>query len=286
MTKSMPIFYFSGTGNTWWVGKRIEEALKAQGIEAEAISIENISPGEVTEKIGQAGMLGLGYPIHGSDTPYPMKVFINALPQQSEALPTMIYVTELAFSGDGASFLKGQLRKKGYDLRWAVEFKMPNNISQDLGGVINSLFKLIKTDLDKVNKKVEKLAERVASGKKWIQGGIPVLNMGWTQRIPFRMVFSAVQKNTWMVDPQKCSGCERCERICPVENITMQDGLPLWGDHCILCMRCANFCPDEAILPYKKTLKGKAFGEKAYRGPVPGFKPELLIGKKKDKTVG
>ena len=280
MNAKMPIFYFSGTGNTWWVGERLEQALNQKGIAAEAISIEQVNPQEVAEKIQSADYLGLGYPIHGSDAPFVMKEFIKALPQRSQSLPTLIYVTQLAFSGNGASFLRGQLRKKGYDVRWAVEFKMPNNISQDLGGVINSLFKLLKTDLEAVNKKVEALAERVVSGRKWIQGGIPFINMGWTQRIPFRMVFSLVQKKTWMVDAEKCSGCARCERLCPVENISMQNGLPQWSEHCILCMRCSNFCPDEAILPYKKTLKGKAFGEKAYRGPVPEFRPELLIGKK------
>ena len=37
MDKSVPIFYFSGTGNTWWVGNRIAEALNKMGFNAKVI---------------------------------------------------------------------------------------------------------------------------------------------------------------------------------------------------------------------------------------------------------
>lgn len=42
MNGSFPIFFFSGTGNTWWIGQRITEALRAEGLEAQAYSIEQI----------------------------------------------------------------------------------------------------------------------------------------------------------------------------------------------------------------------------------------------------
>jgi flavodoxin/Pyruvate/2-oxoacid:ferredoxin oxidoreductase delta subunit len=281
MTIKMPIFYFSGTGNTWWVGKRLEEALNQKGIDAEALSIEKISSVEVAEKIQLADILGLGYPIYGSDAPLNMLEFIKALPQCSQPLPTLIYVTELAFSGDGASFLRGQLKKKGYDVHWAVEFKMPNNISLDLGSIVNSFLKLFKADLWTVNKKVEALAERVVSEKKWIQGSIPFINLGWVQRIPFRCTFSWMQRHTWTVDAEKCSGCEHCVRLCAAGNITLVEGLPRWAEHCIFCMRCFNFCPEQAILAYRKPFNYKAFGDLPYQGPVPEFKPELLMRKKR-----
>lgn len=274
----MPIFYFSGTGNTWWVGKRLEGALQAKGIKAEAISIEQITYPEAGESIRLADMLGLGYPIYGSDAPLSMLAFIEALPQRSPPIPTLIYVTQLAWSGNGASFLRGQLRKKGYDVRWAVEFKMPNNISLDLGNIINTFFNAFKADLPAVVKKVERLAERVVLGKQWIQGGIPIINMGWTQRIPFRHMISWMQKRTWSVDAEKCSSCKRCQQLCPVGNITLVEGMPHWSERCIFCMRCFNYCPEQAILAYKKPFNPSVFGGSPYQGPVPEFQPEFLIG--------
>lgn len=64
-TKQFPIFYFSGTGNTWWVGQQLEAALNSRGFQSQAISIEQISPEDAAAHIDQAEMIGLGYPIYG-----------------------------------------------------------------------------------------------------------------------------------------------------------------------------------------------------------------------------
>jgi hypothetical protein len=41
MYKSV-IFYFSGTGNTWWVADRIKKQLDAKNINADAVSIDKL----------------------------------------------------------------------------------------------------------------------------------------------------------------------------------------------------------------------------------------------------
>ena len=41
---SFPIFFFSGTGNTWWITQQITEALRAEGLDAQAYSIEQTEP--------------------------------------------------------------------------------------------------------------------------------------------------------------------------------------------------------------------------------------------------
>jgi flavodoxin len=38
--KDAVIFYFSGTGNTWWISNRIAKALEAKEISASTVSIE------------------------------------------------------------------------------------------------------------------------------------------------------------------------------------------------------------------------------------------------------
>lgn len=35
-----------------------------------------------------------------------------------------------------------------------------------------------------------------------------------------------------------CTGCGQCARLCPTNNITIQNGRPVWGDDCTHCMMC------------------------------------------------
>lgn len=44
-----------------------------------------------------------------------------------------------------------------------------------------------------------------------------------------------------------CTGCEICTKVCPVGNIVMKDGKPVFGDSCNQCMACIQWCPAKAI---------------------------------------
>ena len=44
-------------------------------------------------------------------------------------------------------------------------------------------------------------------------------------------------------DPDKCTGCGACAKICPSQAITMKDGRPVLDRKaCTLCGKCENFC--------------------------------------------
>lgn len=53
-----------------------------------------------------------------------------------------------------------------------------------------------------------------------------------------------------------CIGCKKCEKACVLNNITVKDGKPSWGDKCTHCMACICGCPTEAI-EYGKKSQGK-----------------------------
>ncbi len=44
-----------------------------------------------------------------------------------------------------------------------------------------------------------------------------------------------------------CISCGLCVRVCPLSNIHLQAGKPVWNDQCTHCMACINRCPKEAI---------------------------------------
>jgi Fe-S-cluster-containing hydrogenase component 2 len=51
-----------------------------------------------------------------------------------------------------------------------------------------------------------------------------------------------------VVDREKCTGCETCVESCPLDAISMKDGLAVIdADTCGDCGACVDVCPVEAI---------------------------------------
>ncbi len=53
-----------------------------------------------------------------------------------------------------------------------------------------------------------------------------------------------------------CISCGKCENICPLCNISLEDGKPQWHGNCTQCMACIAICPQEAI-EFGNKAKGK-----------------------------
>ena len=60
------------------------------------------------------------------------------------------------------------------------------------------------------------------------------------------------------VKPKKCTGCQACIAECPVDAITIVDGIAqIDAEKCIGCGKCFNVCPADAII-FDKPVKKKA----------------------------
>jgi len=52
-----------------------------------------------------------------------------------------------------------------------------------------------------------------------------------------------------------CISCGKCATVCPLNNIRIEDGKPVWEKNCTHCMACICRCPKEAI-EYGKHSRG------------------------------
>lgn len=274
---NIPVFFFSGTGNTWWCAEKTSESLGMLGHTASAWSIEKLDSRSTEELVSNADIIGIGYPVYGSDLPQPMKDFIlgQLPPFKTIGREVFIFCTQLMFSGDGAMVFAGELEEKGYHTLWSVHFRMPNNICVSVLPIpYKTDRKKIDRRLAKTEKRIESFTAALSSGKKFSQGKSRCSTfLGRLQRNPFRRMWERL-RNDVSIDFEKCILCYRCVDICPSGNLIREGDTITTTGSCVLCERCYNFCPVQAVLYMGKPHKEKR--GTPYRGPVPEFKPEDL----------
>ena len=68
------------------------------------------------------------------------------------------------------------------------------------------------------------------------------------------IMYSVMINAKGFVSTDRCSGCGRCEQLCPLNNVTLENGRPVWGSSCTHCMACIAGCPRQAVEYGKKTV--------------------------------
>lgn len=104
----------------------------------------------------------------------------------------------------------------------------------------------------KAKPRISRIADRIRSEDEVGKGQISFvdkLKSGIVNKIFYERVISAAKFRF----TDKCTSCGLCERICPMSNIMLVVGHPVWGKSCTHCMACIARCPVSAIEYGKKT---------------------------------
>ena len=270
------LFYFSGTGNTWWCAKTLSKQLQELGISLSIQSIEQVDRNSTLALIETSEFIGLAYPIYGSDLPEIMKEFVDdLLPLNSEKKPLFVFCTQLMFSGDGCYVYAPSLARKQYQIIYSEHICMPNNVC--IKGTPFSYTndpEVLTPVLRKAEKKLARFAKHIADGAQTTKGSSQFARfLGLLQRKPYRRYFDRF-RDVFSVDADRCIDCGLCIQICPSGNLYREGQVIKTKKTCILCTRCYNFCPVQAVLyknrahPMKKGLP--------YKGPCSEFRVKDL----------
>jgi formate hydrogenlyase subunit 6/NADH:ubiquinone oxidoreductase subunit I len=238
------IYYYTGTGNSLWVARRLSQELG----DASLVSIPDLKEGE---GISHSEVVGLIFPVYIWGVPAPIVRFAARL----EGLRPRYFFAVAVNGGQVANTLielKGILKSIGINLASGFEVETPSNYIP-WGGPgprekQNERF-------GKARIKITRIAERVRNG---VEG--PMEKGPLWQRALFtffhKLSFNQVRRmdRKFWVD-EKCNECGICARVCPASNITMSAGKPSWSHRCEQCLACIQWCPKEAIQYGKKTSK-------------------------------
>lgn len=231
--------YFSGTGNTKFCITRFLE--KCGG--GNAYSIEDKA---AVSALSEDNDIVLGYPVYYSNLPKIVRDFIEQNAELWRDKNVFIIATMGLFSGDGAGVSARLLKKHGAVITGGLHVKMPDCI-----GDVKALKKSPEENREiiiQAKQKLDGAAEMLQSGNPPREG----LNLFYHIAGLFgqRLWFHSKTKN-YTQNPKiaikQCVGCGACVRLCPMENITLQDRKAVSGNRCTMCYRCFSNCPRQAI---------------------------------------
>jgi ferredoxin len=235
------IYFFTGTGNSLWVARTLAGELGS----ADLIPVA----GGKRPTASRAQTVGLVFPVHIWGVPRLVLEFLRDL---KDLHPDYVFAIAVNAGQVANTLVQLQkfLNKNGLNLSTGFEIAMPSNYIP-WGG---------PGPKEKQDQRFALAAKKISEIAAAIKGRkeLPVEKGPLWQRVLFslfyKMTFSQVptMDRKFRVD-EKCNQCSICSKVCPVQNITLQDGKPVWNHRCEQCFACLQWCPKEAIQYGKKT---------------------------------
>ena len=229
------IAYYTGTGNTLELAKRIKEA--------ELVDIIKINEGNATLD-DDITRLGIFFPVYMGGVPYPVREFIsNTLNGRDNS--SLQYVFSLITCGSGGKnaewMLDRSLQDIGIGLSYALSIRYPDSYLPLVSKVPDE--NKTKEILSKAEEKIEKALEDIEKEEIRLPSK-PILG-----KIMSKMVSKTgpSAKDKKMSVGTDCVRCGTCASICPSGNIVIGEKKAEIGDKCLHCYACYNFCPNGAI---------------------------------------
>lgn len=234
--KPISIYYFSGTGNTLLIARKIKKSFEEQNYEVTLKSITEYSALDLESD----RHLGIVVPVAIQSTFPIVWDFIDNLPE-GNGRKVFFADTMESFSGGIIGPMKKKLEAKDYSCIGAKEFKMGSSMQTskkkaEMGKEKN------KSSLLEVEEYVHSLINESAQWKR-----IPVLSDAMRMISKDRSIWTKNSENI-NVDEERCIKCRVCEKNCPVGAIHLvEHHIKIQNEKCISCMRCVNYCPKNAF---------------------------------------
>ena len=233
----MQVFYFSSTGNSLYVAKRIAEAFNG--------ALEYIPKfrGDIQEE----DVLVIVSPIYSFGLPVHTFAFIQGL-----KVSAPVYVV-LTYGGMvlGADRLTYDLcRETGLDIRAVFTIKMVENFTLQFtvpGFFSKATLKAAPRRVDRIIAKIRQHEQFEPKATRCRRNTYETNKASW---------YKIANDFTVTAD---CVRCGKCVALCPSGNIRLTDQGVAFLTHCVACLGCYHRCPQKAIRYQGRKKKDRYF---------------------------
>lgn len=239
------ILYFSGTGNSRHAAELIHSVTGGDIISINDI-IKNSKPAVFDSELPYV----IVCPTYAWRVPRIVEEFImNAEFKGNKRIYFVLTCGDSA--GDAWSYAKELAHRKKLIFKGLRSVVMPENYI--------ALFSAPSPE--KAEEIIQKADKDLLITAKRINNSSPIRDsVGFGGKILSRIAnpffYSFIVKADGFKVSEQCISCGKCVEVCPLNNITLEDGRPVWGKNCTHCMACICLCPQEAI-DYKNKTVGK-----------------------------
>lgn len=239
------ILYFSETGNSEYVAKRIGQATNDEVIDL----FEKIRDGIYTSIRSNRAWVVVA-PTYAWRIPHILQQWLE---KTEFAGNKDIYFVMTCGGGIGNAekYLKKLSAVKGMNYKGCYPIKMPENyIALFTTPTREQALEIIF----QAENEIDNSAEFVKEGKAF-----PRISPTWRDTLSSGIVNDLFYpmfvhaKKFYVTDA--CVSCGKCAAVCPLNNILLENGRPKWGNDCTHCMACICRCPAAAI-EYGEHRKG------------------------------
>lgn len=247
------ILCFSGTGNSLYVAKQISKKT-----DENVISInEYIKSGKPYQAKENECFIFVT-PTYAWRIPHIVEEFIESIKQKGNHSAYFV-MTCGGEIGNAEKYIKALCDKTKIEFLGCEGIVMPENyIAMFDAPEKKEAIEIIK----KAQPVIEITAHRISKGER-----LPENHSSFIDRIYSSMVNDLfypmfVHAKKFYAD-DRCVGCGKCAMLCPLNNIELKDGKPVWQDNCTHCMACICHCPVCAI-----EYAGKSKNKPRYTCPM------------------
>ena len=254
------ILYFSGTGNSLAIARKIAEAIDEQTL--------SMYDAVKTDLSGEQ-RIGLVFPTYNLDAPIAVTQLIPRIRFPKNAY-TFVIITCGAQTNNAVWTIRHLLKQQNVTIDYCHKIRVPDSSALAFGRNPNDQ----AWKFDKFAPRLENIIAdlKVQNKRLHFAGFDPI---GWLLSRP-GLQRKVAQMTTPKVNPDKCIGCGICSKVCPQRNIVLTDNendkpLAAVGPHCTWCLSCVHFCPQQAMEVNGKTVT------KSYQYHHPAIKLKDMI---------
>lgn len=232
------VFYFSGTGNSKYIGRRI-----ADDIGDSLYSINSALKNNEYFNDTDIDILIFSVPTYAWRIPHVVEKWIrkSSFKNGAKAYFVMNCGGEI---GNAEKYVRKLCKECSLEFMGCAEIVMPENY-----------LAMFSTPTPEQGKKIiaraEPLIDSIITSIK-STNSLPAHKTTLTGKAMSSIVNVlfyplCVKADKFIVDSEKCIDCGKCAAECPLNNVRIVEGKPVWDKDCTHCMACISVCPKAAI---------------------------------------